>query len=246
MTISKFLISGMTCQACVTKITSILKSIPQVNSVNVNLNDNSATIESDFSVSLETVKKSLAEFSKYSVASYTPQAKLAIEKLTTESSKWTTYKPLIAVFTFVLLVSLAFQVFHGSFHLHLFMNHIMAGFFIGLSFFKFLNLKAFAESFSSYDPIAQRFLPYGFIYPFIELALGLLFIAGKGLLVANVITLLVLSITTVGVIIRLQSKGNFQCACLGAAFSLPLSAVTVFENIVMILMAVFSIINLMV
>ena len=140
---------------------------------------------------------------------------------------------------------MAYQVSLGSFNSHLFMNHIMAGFFIGLSFFKFLDLKAFAESFSSYDPIAQRWLSYGYIYPFIELILGLLFIAGKFLLIANSATVIVLTLTTYGVYKRLQSKSSFQCACLGTTFNLPLSNVTIAENLIMIVMSLYSINSLL-
>jgi hypothetical protein len=118
----------------------------------------------------------------------------------------------------------------------------MAGFFLGLSFFKFLNLKAFSESFSSYDPIAQRFLNYGLVYPFIEFILGLMFISGKVLMIANAITIFILVVTTIGVVKKLQSKSQFQCACLGTTFSLPLSSVTVFENALMIMMAVYSLV----
>ncbi len=128
----------------------------------------------------------------------------------------------------------------GFFDSHLFMNHLMAGFFIGLSFFKFLDLKAFAESFSSYDPIAQRWLNYGYIYPFIELTIGLMFIASLALPLANALTIFILSASTIGVYKRLQSKSAFQCACLGTTFNLPLSNVTIAENLMMILMATYA------
>ena len=243
---NKFLVKGMTCQSCVEKVSELLKLVPNVSDVNVNLSENSATFKSDLPVSLETVKSSLAHLTKYSVDNFTSSTLSTKSEKPEENSvsKFTTYKPLIAVFAFVLLVSFAFQIFLGSFHFHLFMNHIMAGFFIGLSFFKFLSIKAFAESFSGYDPIARRFTKYGLVYPFIEVALGLLFISGKFIQTANVITILILTVTTVGVIKRLQSKTQIQCACLGTAFSLPLSNITVFENVAMILMAAFSIFSL--
>ena len=117
------------------------------------------------------------------------------------------------------------------------MNHLMAGFFIGLSFFKFLDLKSFATAFANYDPIAKKWKPYGAIYPFVELTLGFLFIADKFLNFANVMTIVVLTATTIGVYNKIKSKSNFQCACLGAGFNLPLSNVTIFENLAMVAMA---------
>ena len=122
------------------------------------------------------------------------------------------------------------------------MNHLMAGFFISLSFFKFLDLKAFAESFAAYDPIAKRWMQYAYAYPFIELALGLMFIGHFALRPANVLTILILSFTTFGVYQKLRKKSSFQCACLGTSFNLPLSNVTIAENLAMISMAILGLI----
>ena len=39
-----------------------------------------------------------------------------------------------------------------------------------------LDLKGFPESFRMYDPLAKRVPFYGKVYPFIETALGLMFL----------------------------------------------------------------------
>jgi len=41
------------------------------------------------------------------------------------------------------------------------MNHFMAGFFLVFSFFKLLNLKGFAESYSMYDIVAKHWNGWG-------------------------------------------------------------------------------------
>ena len=242
MITNKFTIEGMTCEACVQKISEKLQSIPHVQSVTLSLKEKVATIESHQKINISDVKESLKSLPKYTVGHLNNEntKSIDISNLNAEESKLKTYKPLIIIFIFIVLTSLSFQVYQGHFHAHIFMNHIMAGFFIGLSFFKFLDLKAFAESFSSYDPIAQRFLGYGFVYPFIEIILGLMFISQVGLRTANSVTIVVLSMTTFGVIKRLQSKSKIQCACLGSGFNLPLSYVTVVENLVMVGMAIYS------
>ena len=56
--------------------------------------------------------------------------------------------------------------------LMLWMRYFMAGFFIVFSFFKFLNLAGFAESYAMYDELAKRVKVYGLVYPFLELFLG--------------------------------------------------------------------------
>lgn len=160
-----------------------------------------------------------------------------------EVSTFKTYKPLIVVFSYIFLISITVQIVLGSFDVHLLMNHIMAGFFISLSYFKFLDLKSFSEAFSYYDPIAKKNPSYGFMYPFIEIGLGLMFIAGIGLFYANILTAFILSVTTVGVIKQINTKSQFQCACLGAGFNLPLSWVTVVENAAMVFMAIYGLLT---
>lgn len=243
MLTSKFKINGMTCESCAEKVTSALKSNLKTDLISVNLKDNSATVESANKVDLSIIQQALMNLPQYSASEFSESADTGINANISDSSNSIvkTYKPLIILFMYIFFISIGFQIYQGHFEYHLFMNHIMAGFFIGLSYFKFLDLKSFAESFSSYDPLAQKIIGYAFIYPFIELVLGLLFIIGFGLLSTNILTVIILSITTFGVIKRLQSKSQIQCACLGTAFSLPLSQVTVFENIMMILMAFYNI-----
>ncbi len=236
-----YTIDGMTCESCVKTVTDMISSIPDISSVKVNLKDKTANILSTRKIELTEVRKSLSENTKYSVSEFQPAAKRSnVAAGEAKKSILKIYKPLITVFAFILLTSLAHQFSLGKFDAHLLMNHMMAGFFIGFSFFKFLDLKEFSESFSSYDPIAQRWLFYGYTYPFIELALGLLFISGKQLRLANAGTIIVLFVTTYGVYKRLQTKSQFQCACLGTTFKLPLSNVTIAENVAMIVMALYG------
>lgn len=233
-----FDITGMTCESCVEKITEKLKAIAGVRSVHVSLTGKNAEIESDQEIALVDFQNALKSMPKYTIENSSAKMSKTMDIVT--ESKLKTYKPLIIIFAYIILISLAYQMYNGSFEIHIFMNHIMAGFFLGLSFFKVLDLTAFSDSFTSYDPLAQRFLLYGKVYPFIELMLGLLFVSGCALIYANSLTVIILSITTYGVIVRLRSKSNFQCACLGGSFNLPLSYVTVVENVVMILMASYS------
>ena len=113
----------------------------------------------------------------------------------------------------------------------------MAGFFITFSFFKLLNLKAFAETYSMYDIVAKRIKAYGFIYPFIELALGIAFLTRFNPIATNIATLIVMSISIIGVLQSVLNKRKIQCACLGAVFNLPMSTVTIIEDALMIVMS---------
>jgi hypothetical protein len=120
----------------------------------------------------------------------------------------------------------------------------MGLFYIVFSFFKFLDYKGFPESFKMYDPLAKKLPAYGWVYPFLELALGLLFLTRTEIPSALIITLIILGITTIGVTKALLSKSTIQCACLGTALKLPMTKATFIENSIMIVMAISMLIKL--
>lgn len=117
------------------------------------------------------------------------------------------------------------------------MNHFMAGFFLTFSFFKFLNLKGFAESYVMYDVIAKRLPIWAYLYAIIELALGIAYLIDFYPLITNTVTFLVMTISIIGVLQSVLNKKKIQCACLGAVFNLPMSTVTIIEDALMILMS---------
>jgi hypothetical protein len=124
------------------------------------------------------------------------------------------------------------------------MLDFMGLFYIVFSFFKMLDLKGFPESFRMYDPLAKRVPFYGKVYPFIETALGLMFLMRFEINVALIITLIVLGITTIGVTKTLLDKKSIRCACLGTALKLPMTEATFIENAIMIVMAILMLLNI--
>ena len=102
------------------------------------------------------------------------------------------------------------------------------------SFFKLLNLSGFAESYAMYDVIAKRFLAWGYIYAFTELALGLAFLTGFNPLVTNSVSFVVMTVSIIGVLQSVLNKRKIKCACLGDVFNLPMSTVTIIEDALMI------------
>ena len=119
------------------------------------------------------------------------------------------------------------------------MQYFMAGFFITFSFFKFLDLKGFAESYSMYDVLAKKMPAYGFVYPFIELGLGIAYLINFNMQITNIATILIMGFSSIGVIQSVMHKKRIQCACLGAVFNLPMSTVTIIEDLLMVVMALF-------
>ena len=124
------------------------------------------------------------------------------------------------------------------------MLDFMGLFYIVFSFFKMLDVSGFKTSFAMYDPIAKKVPFYGKIYPFIETSLGLLFLMRFEIDVALVITLVILGVTTIGVIKTLLDKKSIRCACLGTALKLPMTEATFIENAIMIVMAVLMLLNI--
>jgi hypothetical protein len=124
------------------------------------------------------------------------------------------------------------------------MRLFMGLFFLAFSFFKLLDLQGFAMSYMSYDIVAAKWMKWGYIYPFFELASGVGYLLGWQLLYLNIIVAIVMTISLIGVIKSVLNKKQIQCACLGTGFNLPMSTVTIVEDGAMILMAVWMIFSL--
>ena len=125
------------------------------------------------------------------------------------------------------------------------MNHFMAGFFLVFSFFKLFNLQGFAESYSMYDIIARKWNASGYIYAITELALGIAFLTGYNPVITNSVTLMIMSISLIGVLQSVLNKRKIRCACLGAVFNLPMSTITILEDALMITMSGIMLIYLL-
>jgi hypothetical protein len=117
------------------------------------------------------------------------------------------------------------------------MQHFMAGFFLVFSFFKLLNVRAFAQSYAMYDLIAGRWKGYGFVYPFIELGLGFAYLFGWQMRPVLWITLGLTIISGIGVVRSITPPSTIRCACLGAVLDVPVSTVTLIEDFGMAIMA---------
>ncbi|TCD11774.1 heavy-metal-associated domain-containing protein [Pedobacter frigidisoli] len=227
-------LTGMTCGGCGNKVKSNLLVLPDVTSVEVSKDTNSATISMDKHIGLDTLQQALggAE-SKYQIAA------TAHSEALEETESWIeTYKPILLIFGYVTAISLVVSWQNGGINFMTFMRIFMAGFFLTFSFFKMLNLKGFAESYAMYDIVAKKFSRWGYIYAFIELGLGLSFALNLSPIIVNWVTLIVMTVSILGVLESVLNKKKIQCACLGAVFNLPMSTVTIVEDAIMIAMSV--------
>lgn len=161
----------------------------------------------------------------------------------TESLKPTTlrsYLPLIIIIGIIAISTLALgikSIQDDSFTAVSLMTNFMAGFFLVFSGFKLLDLKGFKKGYFTYDLLAKRIPQYGYVYPFIELALGLAYLTRFNLELTNWVTLIVMLFGSLGVILEISKKRTIQCYCLGTVLKVPLTYVTVIEDLGMAAMA---------
>lgn len=223
-------IIGMTCGSCEAKVKSALLSLENITHVEVSKDENSANITMNKHISLSEFQEVLG--SKYQILA-------VIHNETVEQTKswFETYKPILLIFFYITLTTGLIQVRNSQFDFMEWMRHFMAGFFLIFSFFKFLNLKGFAESYVMYDVLAKKIPAWAYVYAFVELGLGIFYLIDFNPLITNLITLVVMSISIIGVLQSVLNKKKIQCACLGAVFNLPMSTVTIIEDALMILMS---------
>ncbi len=149
------------------------------------------------------------------------------------------YKPLVVIVVFCILLSI---IESNDFIAEKFMYNFMGYFFIFLSLFKFFDLKGFVEGFATYDLVTMKVIGYGYFYPFIEFLLGASYLLQYNLFWVNLITLTVMSISGAGVLKSILSGQKIRCACLGSVLNVPLSTVSVLENLGMGAMAAYKLI----
>ncbi len=234
----QFLIKGMTCEGCKYKVINVLENTKGVQKVDVMLETGIAKIEGNEKISLELIKANFSPFPKYEISEFTPENTSPKTDFLPQKSWITTYKPILLIFGYIFGISFLIAFQKGTFALMMFMQVFMGGFFLVFSFFKMLNLKAFAESYAMYDILAKHWKMWGFIYPFVELGLGIAFVMNFNHFYTNLITLIVMSVSIIGVLESVFLNKKIRCACLGSVFELPMSTITIIEDGLMIVMSV--------
>jgi copper chaperone CopZ len=227
-----YTISGITCGACVATVKNNLLLNPEITGAEVT-RDGVATIAMLKHLSVKDLRASIGADSKYRISESLSDSSSPQMEMDSTKSWVATYKPILVIAIYVTGVSALLAI--GNFHVG--MNYFMAGFFLVFSFFKFLDLKGFASSYATYDLLAMKVPAYGFVYPFIELFLGLAYATGFKHMYTNWVTLIVMGFSSIGVIRSVLNKQKIRCACLGAVFNLPMSTVTIIEDLLMVVMA---------
>jgi len=229
--IRTYTINGMTCEGCVAKVTYLLEQHSNISLAEIELKNNTATLTVEKEIAVDELRRLFEAHPKYTIAFTNSNEDKQNKRV------FTTYKPLLLIFLFIAATTSIVSIDNGKIDVMLWMQYFMAGFFIVFSFFKFLNLTGFAESYAMYDILAKRVKIYGLVYPFIELILGAAYLTGFEPTITYIATICIMGFSSIGVIQSVLDKKKIRCACLGAVFNLPMSMVTIIENLIMVLMA---------
>ncbi|RYD47493.1 MAG: hypothetical protein EOP85_05365 [Verrucomicrobiaceae bacterium] len=234
-----FTITGMTCGNCAAKIQKRLGEHPDILSATVTLQPPQAVIESSRALTADDLNPWIEPLGHYRFS-----GNQASQSPSLPAPSATTYKPLLIVLGYLMAVTTSTLVAAGGWDTMLAMRIFMGGFFIAFSFFKMLDLRGFSDAYRGYDLVAKAWPGYGHVYPFIELGLGLAYIANVAPWTVNLITAVVMAVSLAGVLRAVLSKQTIRCACLGTVFQLPMSTVTIIEDGLMLAMAVVMLLTL--
>lgn len=153
----------------------------------------------------------------------------------------TSYWPVAAVFATA--AGLALAASHATFGAMLTVR--TAEWFIAfammlLAMLKLQDVESFATMFLGYDLLAKRWLPYAYLYPFLEWSAGALMAAHALDMVSIPVALFIGTVGAVSVFYAVYiQKREIKCACVGGSSRVPLGFVSLTENLGMIGMAIW-------
>jgi glutaredoxin len=144
------------------------------------------------------------------------------------------YFPVIALFGIAALLTAGLSFHTSGFTLSEAVMQFVGLSMVMLGLLKLQNIDGFVNGFLAYDLLAQRYVPYAFVYPFAEVLGGLLMVSS---LMPFISVPLMLFIGGVGGISVFKAvyleKRELECVCVGGGSNVPLGLVSFLENAVM-------------
>lgn len=147
------------------------------------------------------------------------------------------YLILSAVLDLIIAFTVLRRFFAHDWSLHEIMTDFMGAFFAVFGAFKLLDLRAFADAYASYDLLAAQNRLYGYLYPFLQLALGAAYLTRFNPAWTNGAAVTLMAFSSLGVARALASKRKIRCACLGTKIQLPMTLISLVEDALMAAMA---------
>ena len=210
-------VTGMTCGSCVAKIEHALDGSSGVEHVHVDLQQGTVMVSGGAALSRDALESAIRS------AGFGVEGGPAVQA--------SSFTPLLVAVSLIGLGSLASGGADG------FMAKFMGGFFLVFGGLKLLDLGGFAAAYAKYDLLAARLPAYGWMYPVVEVVLGLAYLATPEWMGLHAITFVLMTFSALGVIRALRRGEQLTCACMGTAFNLPMTTVTIVEDLGMAAMA---------
>lgn len=230
-------IEGMHCAACIEKIKLALS--PYFNVIEITLTPPILKIEAEHPPLLIDLNNSISLTGKYTLY---PQTENQAFTNDNNADGLRVYYPIFLITVYIIVVVTINNFSWNAINWQSWMNQFMAGFFLVFSAFKLLDIHGFAEGFSNYDLLAKWWHTYGYLYPFLELSLGILYLTQLLPTFTQFATIIIMGFSSIGVINSLLKKQKIQCACLGTILKVPLSTITLIEDLTMVILAALALI----
>ena len=156
------------------------------------------------------------------------------------------YKNLRIWLIIIIIINYAISYLYYSFPLWSMMNMqvLMWVWFLMFGLMKLPDIKWFSTLFRQYDPLAKYINWYALLYPFLEIGLWILYLRDMQMrysLLINMLTAIITSITSLGIIYTLYQGSKIKCACMWNKMTTPLWRPSLIEQIGMCVMAVWMI-----
>jgi len=239
-------LTGLHCGSCVQKITAALKAVDGVRDAEVTLDPMRAVVTMDRHVATDRLAEAVSDAGSYELHEPEPDAVEPTEAVEpadpadaaggTDNPPESLY-PLLLIVGYILGVVVLTEAFSAAPSWMQGMRHFMAGFFLVFSFFKLLDVPGFVSAYRGYDLLARRSSAWAHAYPFVELALGVAYLLALFPVAVNAVALILMLIGAAGVLKAITDKRAIRCACLGTALNLPMTTVTLVEDLTMAAMA---------
>ena len=220
-------IQGMHCGNCVAKVLDAFTNLSGVTKAEVSLQPPVAKLQIDRALAMTDVNAALAGLGNYRAT----QIAAMPSKIAVAQAPTTSIYPLYLIIAYIAgtvgLIGWVSSIFTPAWYV----NGFMAGFFLVFSFFKLLDIKGFASSYQMYDLVARQVPAWGLVYPFVELAFGIAFLTRFMPIATNVLEIVLMLIGAAGVLKALFDKRSIRCACLGSVLNLPMTTVSLVEDL---------------
>ncbi len=172
----------------------------------------------------------------------------------------TTYEPVIAIFSVTALMALAliynlyngYGLADGWAVFATLVKWFIAFSMCVLAIQKLQDVEGFSNGFLGYDLLAQRWVPYAYVYPYAEAFAGIGMIALIGsqsplIWIVGPVSLFIGIIGTISVFKAVYiEKRELKCACVGGDSSVPLGFISLTEDLMMVVMGAWMIGTLLV